>query len=365
MRDNTNPNQITLFDSIQDRGGIERERERERERESRVRFFHTYNTIISIENLLASWKEFLKDKRKRKDVDGFSVHFLDNIYSLHNDLKNKTYAHGGYQAFKINDPKPRDIHKASVRDRLLHHAIYRILYPYFDPKFIFDSYSCRRIKGTHRAINRFREYARKVSKNDTKTIWVLKCDIRKFFANIDHIILENILDKYIRDTETVGLLKKVIGSFHTTGKSGVGLPLGNLTSQLLVNIYMNAFDHFMKRDLKIKYYIRYADDFVIVHENKEYLKNILPKISNFLEAKLRLSLHPDKVFIKTFSSGVDFLGWVHFPHHRIPRTSTKKRMFRNLNGNSKKESLISYTGLLSHGNTYELRKEIIKKYSES
>ena len=304
----------------------------------------------------------MKNKRKRRDVERFSLHLTDNILTLHQELKNKTYRHGPYTAFRINDPKPRDIHKATVRDRLVHHAIYRILYPYYDPKFIFDSYSCRRAKGTHRAINRFRQYARQVSKNHTRTAWILKCDIRKFFANINQKILENILKRRVEDQAVVGLLNEIIGSFHTKDKSDIGLPLGNLTSQLLVNIYMNEFDHFLKRDLKITYCIRYADDFVILHENKEYLNKILPKISAYLETHLKLSLHPDKVFIKTFASGVDFLGWVHFPHHRVPRTSTKRRMFRNLDKNPKKESLTSYQGLLSHGDTHTLQQKINEKY---
>ena len=212
---------------------------------------HMYHNIISVENLLDAWREFLRNKRGRKDIEQFAAHLTDNIFDLHRKLQNKTYRHGGYTAFRINDPKPRDIHKASVVDRLLHHAIYRILYQHFDPKFIFDSYSCRRSKGTHRAINRFRQYALKVSENYTRTAWVLKCDIRKFFANIDHSILIDILRKRIPDEDVINLLKEVIGSFHTQGRPGVGLPLGNLTSQLLVNVYMNEFDHFLKRELKI------------------------------------------------------------------------------------------------------------------
>jgi hypothetical protein len=119
---------------------------------------------------------------------------------------------------------------------------------------------------------------------------------------------------------------------------------------------MNEFDHFLKRNLKIEYCVRYADDFVILHKDKKYLESILPKISTFLETRLKLTLHPDKVFIKTFASGVDFLGWVHFPHHRVPRTSTKKRMFRNLDRSKNKKSIASYRGLLSHGNTHKLQK---------
>ena len=118
---------------------------------------HVYEHIISPENLLEAWKEFLNGKRGRKDVQEFQLRLMDNILSLHTDLKNKTYLHGPYHAFNISDPKPRNIHKASVRDRLLHHAIYRVLYPYFDKKFISDSYSCRLNKGTHRAMERFQE----------------------------------------------------------------------------------------------------------------------------------------------------------------------------------------------------------------
>lgn len=317
-----------------------------------------------MENLFNAWREFLRNKRGRKDIEQFSLHLTDNILTLHQELADRTYQHGPYKAFRINDPKPRDIHKAIVRDRLLHHAIYRVLYPYFDPKFIFDSYSCRKSKGTHLAINRFREYARSVSKNHTRTIWVLKCDVRKFFANINHQILGNILKKHIKSGNTILLLSKVVRSFHTKNRPDIGLPLGNLTSQLLVNIYMNEFDHFFKREMKVAHYVRYADDFVILHENKEYLQNLLPKISWFLETRLKLSLHPDKVFIKTLASGVDFLGWIHFPHHRMPRTSTKKRMFRNLDQSTKEESLTSYLGLLGHGDTYELRRNIFERYSE-
>jgi len=311
-----------------------------------------------VDNLLESFREFLRGKKKRQDVAEFVVNFMDNILILHTELISKTYKHGEYLAFKINDPKPRNIHKASVRDRLVHHVIYRILYPYFDRKFIYDSYSCRIGKGTHRSINRLRDFCRKVSKNNTRSCWILKCDIRKFFANIDHILLKNILARSIGDEDVLWLLAEVINSFETKGRTSVGLPLGNLTSQLLVNIYMNEFDHFMKRTLKVCYYIRYADDFVMVSQDKKYLEKLLPKISEFLEIHLHLSLHPDKVFIKTLTSGVDFLGWVHFSQHRILRASTKRRMLKNIKHTIKSETIVSYLGLLSHGNTQKIYKEI-------
>ena len=301
---------------------------------------------------------------------------MDNIFALHSDLKNKMYVHDGYKAFKINDPKPRDIHKASVRDRLLHHAIYRILYPYFDKKFIHDSYSCRIGKGTHRAMNRFRDFFHKVSKNNTQTCWVLKCDIRKFFASIDHDILKQILAKHITDKNILWLLNQVIDSFQSRStsnhlifnnaiaclKMSIGLPLGSLTSQLLVNIYMNEFDQYMKHVLKVKYYVRYADDFVILSDNREELEEVKTKVSIILSEKLRLELHPDKVFIKTFSSGVDFLGWIHFPYHRVLRTATKRRMVKNLEQNTKEEIRRSYMGLLKHGDGYKLSKKMLQSF---
>ncbi len=327
-----------------------------------VKLGHGYETIISLENLLEAWKEFLRGKKNKKDVQEFQHRLMDNIIGLHNDLKNRTYKHGGYYAFNISDPKPRNIHKATVRDRLLHHAIYRKLYPFFDTKFIGDSYSCRLRKGTHKAMNRFRDFGFKVSKNHTRTAWVLKCDIRKFFASIDQTIFLEIIKKHIFDTDTIQIISEIINSFYSTEK-GKGLPLGNLTSQLLVNIYMNEFDQFMKHKLKVKYYIRYADDFVILSSNKDYLLElIISKIADFLEVRLKLSLHPNKVFIKTFVSGVDFLGWVHFPDHRILRTVAKKRMFCTLKQKKGKEDTVqSYLGLMGHGNTKKLQNKVNKR----
>lgn len=279
----------------------------------------------------------------------FEYNLMDNILNLHDDLKNKTYKHGDYQAFKINDPKPRDIHKASVRDRVLHHAVYKILYPEYNKTFISDSYSCRVNKGTHKAIYRFEKYTRKVSQNYTRQCWILKCDIRKFFASIDQNTLIKILEQKILDRDILNLLQNIIQSFDS-GIDAKGLPLGNLTSQLLVNIYMNEFDQYVKHNLKQEYYIRYADDFVFVSDDKKYLESVLFEINIFLKNKLCLDLHPNKCFFKTIYSGVDFLGWVHFPRHRVLRTSTKKRVLQNINDTN----ISSYLGLLQHGQTYKI-----------
>lgn len=318
----------------------------------------SYHDIISVENLLEAWREFSSGKRSRADVQEFEENLMDNILKLRDDLVSKTYKHSEYWAFKISDPKPRDIHKASVRDRLLHHALYRRLYPFFDRTFIADSYSCRDNRGVHKALERFSGFSGKVSKNYTKTAWVLKCDIRKFFASIDHCILTSIIKSYIPDEDICWLLSQITGSFSST-ESGVGLPLGNLTSQLLVNVYMNEFDQFAKHKLRAKYYIRYADDFVLMSPDRECLERQLPLIESFLMERLRLALHPLKVSIATVSSGIDFLGWVHFPHHRTLRTTTKKRMLKSIREEGvKDETIQSYLGLLGHGNTLKLKDRV-------
>ena len=226
-----------------------------------------------------------------------------------------------------------------------------------------DSFSCRIGKGTHKALNRFRSTALKVSKNNTRTCWILKCDIKKFFASIDHDILISILRKYISDEGVLWLLGAVISSFPGFGRE-TGLPLGNLTSQLFVNIYMNEFDQFVKHRLKAKYYIRYADDFVLLSEDRNWLEAQIPAINNFLQKELKLILHPQKVSIKTLSSGVDFLGLVHFPDHKVLRATTRRRMKKKIRTASEIETVNSYLGLLSHGNTHKLRKEVLDLFEQ-
>lgn len=331
------------------------------------KYYATYDNIISIENLLDAWKSFQRDKRNKKDVQVFEYRLMENLLSLHEDLRNKTYIHGGYKAFKINDPKPRDIHKASVLDRVLHHLLYQTLAPFYFPLFIADSYSCQDNKGTHKALRRFQQFGHRMSKNHTRQCYVLKCDIKKFFASIDQGVLMRILKERIVDQDIIWLLSRVIESFSSVqlGKAiptapqcgGQGLPLGNLTSQLLVNIYMHEFDQYVKQSLKVECYIRYADDFVVFSENKKHLVDILAKVKMFLGEKLQLTMHPNKVSIETLGGGVDFLGWVHFPHHRVLRTTTKKRMMRKLSEKNRG----SYLGMLKHGNGWSISQKIKAK----
>ena len=307
-----------------------------------------------------AWQEFKRGKSKRDDVQEFGRYLMQNILALHRELVSGIYQHGGYHHFKISDPKPRDIHKASVRDRLVHHALYRKLYPFFDCTFISDSYSCRERKGTHKALNQFRIYASRASSDHANTVWILKCDIRKFFASIDHEVIMKIIRGLIPDNRIVALIAGIVASFDS-GRKRTGLPLGNLTSQLLVNIYMNEFDQFVKNELGVRYYIRYADDFVVLSRDKNRLLKTLPYMEVFLRDRLKLEMHPNKVSISTFASGTGFLGWIHFPDHRVLRTSTKRRMFRRIEEvNDREETVQSYLGLLNHGNTWKLRRDIMR-----
>ncbi|MFA4818083.1 MAG: reverse transcriptase domain-containing protein [Parcubacteria group bacterium] len=189
-----------------------------------------FEKIISLENLFSAWQEFSDGKMKKADVLEFKARLENNIFELHRELKTKTYQHSNYTAFSVCDPKPRRIHKAIVKDRVLHHAIFRVLYQVFDKSFIFDSYSCRVEKGTHRAVLRLESFCQKLSRNNHKNIFALKCDIRKFFDSIDQDILLELIKQKVRDGSAIWLIEKIIRSFEK------GLPLGNVTSQIFANI---------------------------------------------------------------------------------------------------------------------------------
>lgn len=213
------------------------------------------------------------------------------------------------------------------------------------------------IKGYTQHSTDFANSPTKHQKNNRRTAWVLKCDIRKFFASINHEILIDTLKDLISDDNIIWLLSEVINSFEVNARKG--LPLGNLTSQLFANIYMDRFDKFVKHALKVRFYIRYADDFIFMSHDKNSLVELISKVKEFLRNNLDLELCESKTSLETVASGVDFLGWVHFPDHRVLRTATKRRMFRNIAYDSK-ETVQSYLGLISHGNTYKLQQEIIR-----
>lgn len=318
-----------------------------------------YENIISISNLFLAWCGFLRGKSQKLEAMEFSRNLEDNLFSLHYNLKEGKYQHGAYESFFVFDPKKRHIHKAPVRDRVLHHAIIQVIEPIFDPRFVFDSYACRDEKGAHAALERLQKFGWKLSRNNTKTVWALKCDIRSFFNSIDHETLKNLLKWQVHDERALNLFRIIIDSFNK--ETGKGLPLGNLTSQLFANIYMNELDQFVKMTLRAKHYMRYCDDFVILDRDRELLSSYIPKINEFLKDNLKLELHPKKVSIGKYHQGVDFLGFVCFPHHRILRTKTKRRMLRKLGKGFNKDAFISYLGLVKHSRSRGVKLEMIKK----
>lgn len=334
------------------------------------KFQNLFEEMSSAERLFDAWYEFKRGKKKRVDVQEFERHLERNIFCLSRELRVQTYKHSPYESFLIQDPKVRHIRKACVRDRLVHQAVYSVLTKIYDPRFLDDVYSSRIGKGTHAGVDALCRMARKVSKNYTRECWVLKCDVRKFYDSVDHAILLDLLMKTVKDKAAAWLLTEIIESFHCEGTLGLGLPIGNLTSQVFTNVYLNELDQFIKHTLHIKHYVRFADDFVLLAERKGDLESILPRIQAFLSEHLKLELHPKKIILRPLHQGIDFLGYVTLPHHRVLRTKTKRRMLRKLyerhEGYSKGEvseeslnqTIQSYLGMISHADTFELQQEI-------
>lgn len=325
--------------------------------------------VISLKNLLAAWHEFKRGKTGKVEVQEFEFNLENNFFQLHQVLRDKIWFPVPYTAFYIRDPKWRHIHKAIVIDRVFNQALFRKLYPVFDKNFIHDSYSCREEKGTHRGVVRLDHFIRQVSTNYTKPAYALKCDVKKFFDSVNHESLFKMIEKEIKDEDILSIINKIIGSFHTI--PGCGLPLGNVTSQLFANIYLNELDQFVKHKLKAKYYLRYCDDFVILNENKDWLVDLIPKINCFLEDRLQLTLHPKKIVLRKVFQGVDFLGYVVMPHHKVLRTKTKNRTIKKVErlrrelflGKISQEYfnavLQSYLGMLKHCHGEKIKKTLL------
>lgn len=250
-----------------------------------------FNELITIENLFCAWYEFRKGKSNKPDVMWFELNLEDNIFQLYEDLITKNYFHQLYHTFYIWDPKFRIISKASVRDRVVHHLLYKYL-------------------------------------------------------------------------------EKIVYSYSTLGQSGKGVPIGNFTSQIFANIYMNELDYFAKFTLREKHYFRYADDFIFLHESKEHLEKLKDFICQFVSDKLKLTVHPNKIFLQKFNQGLDFLGYVLLRHHRVLRTNTKQQMFKKTKKKVEEfnEGLIfdfeldqtvqSYLGILTHCEWYKIKTKL-------
>lgn len=331
--------------------------------------FNLFENMVSLEHLFECWDLFRRGKRENFDVQVFERHREDNIFSLRDDLMSLEYKHGAYFQFDVFEPKKRNINAASVKDRLVHQIVFSVLSKVFDKRFIFHSFSNRANKGTHLGSSFLTKMLCKSSLNGTRSCYALKMDVRKFFDHVDHSILKMLIRRVIGDEKMLKIVDIIIDSFQMDGKR-IGLPLGNLTSQLFSNIYLHELDVFVKHKLRKKFYLRYCDDFIIVSHDLSELKELVPLIGSFLNDSLRLTLHPKKIILRKLSQGIDFLGYIHFLHHKLMRVSTKKRMLRRLHyaqelffankitPTSMDQRLQSYLGLLSHANQHNLSQAI-------
>ncbi len=243
-------------------------------------------------------------KRNRLAVMSFRVRLEENIFQLSNDLQAESYSFGPYRSFYIHEPKTRLIESACFRDRVVHHAIYKTLEPIFDAQFYEYSFACRTGRGTHKAMLTLHDWVRR-----SKLKTFLKCDIRKFFPSMDRTLMMSFLERSIADEKLMRLLEKLVMNAPRTG-----IPIGNLTSQLFANIYMNELDQFVKRKLRVKYYIRYMDDFILLCETPQEGRRLRDEIEEFLRTKLKLELSPEKVMIGQVDQGIPFVGYCQRPN---------------------------------------------------
>jgi len=337
------------------------------------KYENLYSEICSFKNLMKAWINAKKGKTKRRYVKRFQRNLRNNLLKLKEELINQTYELCPLKNFVLRDPKTRKISKSAFRDRVVHHALCNLIVPDFEKSFIYDSHANQIGKGTLKAIKRFDKFKRKVSKNNTRKCFVLKADIKHYFEEIDHQILINIIKRKIKDKKVIWLIKQILSVNNKTK----GMPLGNLTSQFFANLYLNELDAYAKHKLKAKYYIRYVDDFVILHESKEQLEKWKNKIDRFLKEKLKIELHPSKSHVLRLNGGINFLGFRIFYYHKLLRKSNLKnfnRKFNNLKILFNEEvigrekalgSLEGWLAYCSHANTHKYRKHLMKDFNKN
>ncbi|MFH1649994.1 MAG: reverse transcriptase domain-containing protein [Candidatus Woesearchaeota archaeon] len=331
-----------------------------------------YAQICSAENLELAFLRARRRKTRKPYVVEFEQCLEDNFAVLRRELLAETYSPSPLKTFILRDPKTRRISKSEFRDRIVHHAICNVIEPIFDSRFIHDSYANRKGKGTLKAIKRFDQFKHKASRNFSRTCYVLKADIKHYFDSVDHEILLETLSAKIICPRTLCLIRRILEN-HRVSRRGKGMPLGNLTSQFFANVYLNELDQFVKHELKAKHYIRYVDDFVILHHDKEVLHEYLNSINKFLKVRLALELHPDKCSIKLLERGIGFLGFRIFEHHKLVRKKNLNR-FRRRFEEYKHEytkalierervilSIEGWMAYVKHANTYRYRRHVIRQ----
>ena len=341
-----------------------------------------YPKLCSYKNLELAFRKASKGKSKKPYVIEFKKELNKNLLELKRELETETYKPSRLTKFTIKDPKTRLIRKSIFKDRIVHHAIVNILEPIYEPRFISDNYANRLNKGTIPALQRFDKFKRKVSGNGklvhyalTNNMikgYVFKADIKKFFDSIDQSKMIEILKRKIKDHKLIWLVIKILKNFDDKKK---GMPLGNMTSQFFANVYLNDLDQFVKKRLGMKYYLRYVDDFLILHRSKETLEDCKEKIEKYIKS-LRLELHPDKSKIFPLYHGVNFLGFKIFYFYKRARKRNVNHFKSRLevlkgsykNGDIPKDKFISrvegWFAYIIWGDTYRLRKKLAQDIEE-
>lgn len=339
-----------------------------------------YPTVCSFENLFLAYRQARKGKRSRAGPSSFERVQEEELLALQTELLDQTYRPGGYRSFHIHDPKKRLISAAPFRDRVVHHALCRVMEPIWESRFIFDTYANRVGKGTHRALDRAQTFARRYQ-------YVLQCDVRQFFPSIDHQYLKDEFARRIKDEQFLWLCGLILDSgegvlseeYEMTWFPGDdlfsaqrprGLPIGNLTSQFWANVYLNDFDHYVKRSLKCPAYLRYVDDFLLFSDDKRELLGWRSQLIDRL-AGLRLKLHEESAQVFPARTGIPFLGFRIFPNYRRLKARKVIHFRRRLGwliGRYRagllpypklNESLLSWVSHASHGDTWGLRRNLL------
>ncbi len=348
--------------------------------------------LCSYENLEVAFRKARKGKTLKDYVINFESELEKNITQLKEELETLTYSPAPLTTFLVRDPKTRKISASHFRDRVVHHALCNIIEPILEKEFIHDSFANQKGKGTHMAIKRYERFLRRVSFNRKYEAmsgvgqrklfndggsagYALKADISHYFDTVDHETLLHIIQRKIKDVKVLWLVKTILAN-HKTEAQGKGMPIGNLTSQFFANVYLNELDRFVKHGLRAKYYIRYVDDFVILHRDRTVLKKWKEEIGDFLRHELKIQLHKEKTRIIPLKRGITLLGFRVFRHYRLLKRSNARRIWKRLDrmrnrydaGEITREKVRqSFEGWLAYAkfaNTYDLRERVLARFEE-
>lgn len=328
----------------------------------RKTYKHLFERVCDYDNLLLAFMKARKRKTKKEYVRRFEAKLRQELLQLQWELQTGIYKPSPMKTFIVHDPKTRKISASHFRDRVVHHAICNVIESIFESRFIYDTFANRKKKGTKAILQRFDVFKQ-------KNTFALKADIKHYFDTIDHRVLFSILHRRIKDERLLCLISLILQN-HTTKTPGKGMPLGNLTSQFFANVYLAELDNFIKHKLRAKYYVRYVDDFILLHKNKAQLEEWQDKIGLFLEKELKIKLHSDKTGIMPIKTGVQLVGFRVFPTHKLLKKSNLRRLkirirrfkeTKNIKHKHLQASISGWEGYAKMANTFNLREEIRKE----